>query len=113
MNPMQKYVGTFTSVADRINSWSSNDVENVWELSGLHEGDIMIHPDSQSWKNGLLDASARWPGGIVPYFVEEDDFGNLLHNITTLSQAILLSSITDICTLKLIFRYKRLFLSHH
>lgn len=52
-------------------------MENVWELSGLHEGDIMIHPDSQSWKNGLLDATARWPGGIVPYFIQEDDFGNL------------------------------------
>ncbi|XP_032673841.1 zinc metalloproteinase nas-15 [Odontomachus brunneus] len=61
-------------IADRINSWSLNDAENVWELSGLHEGDIMIHPNSQSWKNGLLDATARWPGGIVPYFIEENDF---------------------------------------
>ncbi|EFN88281.1 Zinc metalloproteinase nas-14 [Harpegnathos saltator] len=34
----------------------------------------MIHPDSQSWKNGLLDATARWPGGIVPYFIVEGDF---------------------------------------
>lgn len=36
----------------------------------------MIHPDSPSWKNGLLDSTARWPGGIVPYFIQEDDFGN-------------------------------------
>lgn len=38
----------------------------------------MIHPDSPSWKNGLLDATARWPGGIVPYFIQEDDFGNFI-----------------------------------
>lgn len=77
---LRENIITSVFVADRINSWSSNDLENVWELSGLHEGDIMIHPDSQSWKNGLLDATARWPGGIVPYFIEEDDFGNLLRS---------------------------------
>lgn len=68
----------FAFPANNIKSWSPNDPQNVWELSGLHEGDIMIHPDSPSWKNGLLDATARWHGGIVPYFIQEDDFGNLL-----------------------------------
>ncbi|XP_011693660.1 PREDICTED: astacin isoform X1 [Wasmannia auropunctata] len=61
-------------IASNIKSWSPNNLENVWELSGLHEGDIMIHPDSPTWKNGLLDATARWPGGVVPYFIQEDDF---------------------------------------
>jgi len=62
--------------ANDIKSWSPNNLQNVWELSGLHEGDIMIHPNSPSWKNGLLDATAQWPGGIMPYFIQEDDFGN-------------------------------------
>jgi len=66
----------FSLSANNIKSWSPNNLQNVWELSGLHEGDIMIHPNSPSWKNGLLDATARWPGGIVPYFIQEDDFGN-------------------------------------
>jgi hypothetical protein len=69
-------------LADSINSWRPSDAQNVWELSGLHEGDIMIHPDSPSWKNGLLDATARWPAGVVPYFIEENDFGNLLSPFT-------------------------------
>lgn len=42
----------------------------------------MVHPDSPSWKNGLLDATARWPGGIVPYFIQEDNFGNSLSSFT-------------------------------
>lgn len=69
----------FSRVANSIKSWSPNDLQNVWELSGLHEGDIMIHPDSPSGKNGLLDATARWPGGVVPFFIQEDDFGNFLY----------------------------------
>jgi len=68
-------------LADSINSWRPSDPQNVWELSGLHEGDIMIHPNSPS-KNGLLDATARWPAGVVPYFIEENDFGNLLSSFT-------------------------------
>jgi len=69
----------FSLPAANIKSWSPNNIQNVWELSGLYEGDIMIHPDSpmdSPWKNGLLDATARWPGGVVPYFIQEDDFGN-------------------------------------
>ncbi|XP_071563535.1 seminal metalloprotease 1-like [Temnothorax nylanderi] len=78
--PEPRFNGVFDSdynheeIASNVKYWSPNDLQNVWELSGLHEGDIMIHPDSPSWKNGLLDATARWPGGVVPYFIQEDDF---------------------------------------
>lgn len=27
-------------------------------------------------KNGLTDDEFRWPEGIVPVFINEDDFGN-------------------------------------
>ncbi|XP_018367757.1 PREDICTED: zinc metalloproteinase nas-15-like [Trachymyrmex cornetzi] len=81
--PVPRFNGVFDhdhnheKIANNIKSWSPNNLQNVWELSGLYEGDIMIHPDSpmdSPWKNGLLDATARWPGGVVPYFIQEDDF---------------------------------------
>ncbi|XP_029177907.1 zinc metalloproteinase nas-14-like [Nylanderia fulva] len=78
--PKPRFDGVFDNdynhekIANNIKYWSPNDLQNVWELSGLYEGDIMLHPDSPSGKNGLLDATARWPGGVVPFFIQEDDF---------------------------------------
>ena len=62
-------------VGKRVESWTPEDKENPWELSGLFEGDIMLYPKTGNTKNGLLDLTTRWPGGIVPLFIEEDDFG--------------------------------------
>lgn len=27
-------------------------------------------------KNGLIKTAFRWPGGVVPYYIKEEDFGN-------------------------------------
>lgn len=70
----------------------------------MHEGDIMIHPDSQSWKNGLLDATARWPGGVVPYFIVEDDFGKA-PRLLALSPATL--AIIGGFSVKLVYHFGR------
>lgn len=40
-------------------------------------------------KNGLIKTAFRWPGGIVPYYIKEEDFGNL-------------SYINKACSIKLI-----------
>ncbi|XP_011253904.1 zinc metalloproteinase nas-13 [Camponotus floridanus] len=78
--PEPRFNGVFDNdynheqIANDVKSWSPNDPQNVWELSGLHEGDIMLHPDSPPGKNGVLDATARWPGGVVPFFIQENDF---------------------------------------
>lgn len=62
----------------KIEAWKPEDNENVWELSGLYEGDIMLHPDGHGLsKNGLIDPETRWPGGIVPVFIHKEDFGAL------------------------------------
>lgn len=61
-----------------IEAWTPADEGSLWELSGLHEGDIMVHPEGRGLgKNGLIDPDARWPRGIVPYHVQEGDFGEL------------------------------------
>lgn len=61
--------------ADRIKSWTKEDKQNVWELSGLYEGDIMLNSEEDGGKNGLVNNVFRWPGGVVPYYIKEEDFG--------------------------------------
>ncbi|XP_044599249.1 seminal metalloprotease 1 [Cotesia glomerata] len=57
----------------RVNEWSTDDIENVWELSGLFEGDIMPNSDSKI-RNGLVDEAMRWPNGSIPVYIDRDDF---------------------------------------
>ncbi|XP_076645433.1 seminal metalloprotease 1 [Halictus rubicundus] len=79
--PTPRHRGTFDEthahhiIANRIKSWSGDDRQNVWELSGLFEGDIMLHRDGNvESKNGLLKTASRWPAGIVPYYIKEGEF---------------------------------------
>lgn len=50
--------------------------QNIWELSGLFEGDIMdsraMGVPEMSSRNGVKDGSLRWPGGEVPYNIHSD-----------------------------------------
>lgn len=57
--------------ARRVTAWHADDETNVWELSGMYEGDIMIYHASEMDKNGLVNQAARWPEGIVPYHISE------------------------------------------
>nr|XP_033339167.1 seminal metalloprotease 1 isoform X2 [Megalopta genalis] len=81
--PTPKHRGIFDEthahriIANRIQSWSREDRENLWELSGLFEGDIMLYPSEEGdveSKNGLVKTASRWPAGIVPYHIKEEDF---------------------------------------
>jgi len=36
-------------------------------IGGDYQGDILLTPDAFYRGIGKLDASARWPNGIVPY----------------------------------------------
>lgn len=55
----------------RILAWHPDDETNVWEQSGLYEGDIMIYHSSHMDKNGLIDKATRWPNGTVPYHISD------------------------------------------
>lgn len=64
-------------VSDKqIDDWSPNMKQNIWELSGLHEGDIMEPMHEMEARNGMRDDSLRWEGGEVPYHIHSD-FGKL------------------------------------
>lgn len=60
----------FFLLAEKIAKWKPEDGTNVWEQSGLLEGDIMIYPSLN--KNGLLDAAMYWPNATVPYYIDDD-----------------------------------------
>ncbi|XP_048504685.1 seminal metalloprotease 1 [Athalia rosae] len=79
--PAPRFGGVFAAdydhaeVGRRIEQWKPDDKEQLWELSGLYEGDIMVHPEGRALsKNGLIDPEARWPRGIVPFYVQEEEF---------------------------------------
>lgn len=55
-----------------MRAWTPESGTNVWEHSGLYEGDIMVYQTSQLHKNGLVDLEARWPGAVVPYYIDEE-----------------------------------------
>ncbi|RZF42637.1 hypothetical protein LSTR_LSTR001432 [Laodelphax striatellus] len=57
-----------------IASWHpSRNKQNVWELSGLYEGDIMMPSSSgESERNAILDDTLRWHEGVVPYHISDD-----------------------------------------
>lgn len=63
---------------DKIKNLEKDD--NPWEHSELYEGDIMIYSEegyqrnSGLERNGLLNQQSYWPNGIVPFYVEEEDF---------------------------------------
>lgn len=46
--------------------------QNIWELSGLFEGDIMEPSSEMSERNAVLDDSLRWPDNTVPYHISKD-----------------------------------------
>jgi hypothetical protein len=75
------------NIADKqIDTWHPGMKQNIWELSGLFEGDIMEShegAESRSYpsrgrvpvmaeRNGVIDESLRWPGGEVPYYISKD-----------------------------------------
>ncbi|CAB3369739.1 Hypothetical predicted protein [Cloeon dipterum] len=56
-------------IRDKIQKWNSNSGTNIWEHSGLKEGDIM-EPKPQKGKNVVRSRSFYWPNAIVPYILE-------------------------------------------
>jgi hypothetical protein len=55
-----------------VNELTDNDVQNTWEVSGFHEGDIV----GFDHRNGLIGDEFRWPYAVVPYYIEDDEFSS-------------------------------------
>ncbi|GLH15191.1 Seminal metalloprotease 1 [Gryllus bimaculatus] len=89
--PEPTYKGHFqdegkpNEVADQVAHWSPEDKLNVWEMSGLFEGDIMM-PDNTDFRNVVLDGNKYWPEATVPYYIEKEDFTS--DELETIKEAI-------------------------
>lgn len=58
-------------VRTEVDQWREDHGTNIWELSGKFEGDIEL---DESNRNGLLNQTSRWPGGLVPFEITTEDF---------------------------------------
>ena len=45
---------------------------NPEELGDYFEGDIVLAPGQE--KNGMIDERYRWPNGVIPYEIREEQF---------------------------------------
>ncbi|XP_059488379.1 zinc metalloproteinase nas-14-like [Neocloeon triangulifer] len=55
-------------IAGIVSTWNPNDATNVWELSGLKEGDIM--EDAPRSRNVVSDPETLWKDATIPYILE-------------------------------------------
>ncbi|XP_058825421.1 seminal metalloprotease 1-like [Topomyia yanbarensis] len=61
-------------VAMQIDELDEEDEQNPWELSGLFEGDIRMDPSNG--RSAMVDETKRWPKGIVPCYIAENNFSD-------------------------------------
>ncbi|KAG8309063.1 hypothetical protein J6590_095018 [Homalodisca vitripennis] len=59
---------TSNTVAEWIDGWLPYARQNIWERSGLFEGDIM-EDTREVVRNGQIDNRFLWPGGEVPFVI--------------------------------------------
>nr|XP_022912688.1 zinc metalloproteinase nas-13-like [Onthophagus taurus] len=51
----------------RLKTWTEDDKQNIWELSGQVEGDMVL-TDNQ--RNGLIETYYRWTNNVIPYEID-------------------------------------------
>jgi hypothetical protein len=57
--------------AETLRNWDFAREENVWEQSGLLEGDIMVLPKRNELRNVVLSDYYNWPNATIPYVLQE------------------------------------------
>ncbi|RZF42636.1 hypothetical protein LSTR_LSTR001431 [Laodelphax striatellus] len=75
--PTPQHSGFMTpSVADvvgeGIDSWKPSSRQNIWELSGQFEGDIMVEPNEDVAKNIIISEERRWLNATLAYHIDEE-----------------------------------------
>ncbi|XP_022194298.2 zinc metalloproteinase nas-13 [Nilaparvata lugens] len=59
-------------VGEGINSWKPSSRQNIWELSGQFEGDIMLEANEIDAKNIIITEEKRWLNATMAYHIHED-----------------------------------------
>ncbi|XP_022907480.1 zinc metalloproteinase nas-13-like [Onthophagus taurus] len=52
---------------ERLKNWTEDDKQNIWELSGQTEGDMVLDVDQ---RNGLINERYRWSNNEIPYVLD-------------------------------------------
>lgn len=68
----KKFVTSFWFTGPAFEYWNDNHEDQLWEHSGLFEGDIMLH--REYLRNGLLNEKSTWPDATVPFYIDSQDF---------------------------------------
>jgi len=65
------YENIVLDAAETLRNWDFAREENVWERSGLLEGDIMVLPKRNELRNVVLSDYYNWPNATIPYVLQE------------------------------------------
>jgi hypothetical protein len=71
------YIRSLHTVSYRNFVADVRELQNVWELSGQFEGDIVLSEGQlkngliEVVKNGLIDTTFRWPNKTVSYCIDD------------------------------------------
>jgi hypothetical protein len=65
------YENIVLDAAETLRNWDFAREENVWERSGLLEGDIMVLPKRNELRNVVLSDYFNWPNATIPYVLQE------------------------------------------
>lgn len=90
-----------------IKAWDPKQGTNIWELSGLFEGDIMLHKKKSMTKNGLVDMAARWNAATIPYYID-DSFSMIFVNFILVSLVLEHILLILLCLITTFFNYLQL-----
>ena len=64
-----------------MSAWKPTDRVNPEELGLYFQGDMILDDKQmEKAKNGIIDEAYRWPNGIVPYTIDEEDFSKFLRD---------------------------------
>ncbi|XP_065336691.1 zinc metalloproteinase nas-6-like [Cloeon dipterum] len=56
-------------IRNKVHNWNENSGTNIWEHSGLKEGDIMEQAHTKG-RNVVKSRKINWPHGIIPFILQ-------------------------------------------
>uniref|UniRef100_A0A8D8WRA9 Metalloendopeptidase n=1 Tax=Cacopsylla melanoneura TaxID=428564 RepID=A0A8D8WRA9_9HEMI len=68
--PAKPKLGVTSKMTREMLFQSNSPAKNVWEESGLFEGDILLKKPFSPDRNGITNEMHYWPNGVIPYKID-------------------------------------------